>query len=44
MLTLRPDELASVNEAVNFVADMERMGVVRRLWSGQSDRSRRRSS
>jgi DNA-binding NarL/FixJ family response regulator len=31
LLTIRPDELASVTEAVNFVADMERMGLVRRL-------------
>jgi DNA-binding CsgD family transcriptional regulator/tetratricopeptide (TPR) repeat protein len=30
-LTVRPDEFASVTEAVNFVADMERMGLVRRL-------------
>ena len=30
-LTIRPDEFASVTEAVNFVADMERMGLVRRL-------------
>jgi len=30
LLTIRPDELASVTEAVNFVADMERMGLVRR--------------
>ena len=30
-LTVRPDEMASVTEAVNFVADMERMGLVRRL-------------
>jgi DNA-binding NarL/FixJ family response regulator len=35
LLTIRPDELASVNEAVNFVADMERMGVVRRLRPGR---------
>ncbi len=35
LLTVRPDELASVNEAVNFVADMERMGVVRRLRPGR---------
>jgi tetratricopeptide (TPR) repeat protein len=34
-LTLRPDELAAVPEAVNFVADMERMGVVRRLRPGR---------
>jgi DNA-binding CsgD family transcriptional regulator/tetratricopeptide (TPR) repeat protein len=31
LLTIRPDEFASVTEAVNFVADMERMGLVRRL-------------
>jgi DNA-binding CsgD family transcriptional regulator len=30
-LTLRPDEFATVPEATNFVADMERMGLVRRL-------------
>jgi DNA-binding CsgD family transcriptional regulator/tetratricopeptide (TPR) repeat protein len=30
-LTIRPEELAQVTEAVNFVADMERMGLVRRL-------------
>jgi tetratricopeptide (TPR) repeat protein len=30
-LTIRPDEFATVNEAVNLVADMERMGLVRRL-------------
>jgi DNA-binding NarL/FixJ family response regulator len=30
-LTIRPDEFASISEAVNFVADMERMGLVRRL-------------
>jgi len=30
-LSLRPDEFATVPEAVNFVADMERMGLVRRL-------------
>ena len=35
LLTVRPDELASVNEAVNFIADMERMGVVRRLRPGR---------
>ena len=34
-LTIRPDEFASVTEAVNFVADMERMGIVRRLRPGQ---------
>ena len=30
-LTIRPEEFATVTEAVNFVADMERMGLVRRL-------------
>jgi DNA-binding NarL/FixJ family response regulator len=30
-LAIRPDEFASTTEAVNFVADMERMGLVRRL-------------
>jgi tetratricopeptide (TPR) repeat protein len=30
-LTIRPDEMATVTEAVNFVADMERMGLVRRV-------------
>jgi DNA-binding CsgD family transcriptional regulator/tetratricopeptide (TPR) repeat protein len=30
-LTFRPDEFAAVPEAANFVADMERMGLVRRL-------------
>jgi DNA-binding NarL/FixJ family response regulator/tetratricopeptide (TPR) repeat protein len=34
-LTVRPDEFASVTEAVNFVADMERMGLVRRLRPGR---------
>jgi DNA-binding NarL/FixJ family response regulator/tetratricopeptide (TPR) repeat protein len=34
-LTVRPDELASVTEAVNFIADMERMGLVRRLRPGR---------
>jgi DNA-binding NarL/FixJ family response regulator len=34
-LTIRPDEFASVTEAVNFVADMERMGLVRRLRLGR---------
>jgi DNA-binding NarL/FixJ family response regulator/tetratricopeptide (TPR) repeat protein len=34
-LTVRPDELATVNEAVNFIADMERMGLVRRLRPGR---------
>src|SRR3954447_15514212 len=35
LLTIRPDELASVTEAVNFIADMERMGLVRRLRAGR---------
>src|SRR4051812_8791994 len=35
LLTIRPDEFASVSEAVNFVADMERMGLVRRLRPGR---------
>ena len=43
-LTIRPDELATVPEAVNFVADMERMGLVRRLRLGGSARSRRRAA
>ena len=30
-LCIRPDEFATVSEAVNLVADMERMGLVRRL-------------
>ena len=34
-LTIRPDEFASVTEAVHFVADMERMGLVRRLRPGR---------
>src|SRR5436190_11931238 len=34
-LTIRPDEFATVGEAVNFVADMERMGLVRRLRPGR---------
>ena len=34
-LTIRPDELATVTEAVNFIADMERMGLVRRLRLGR---------
>jgi len=35
LLTVRPDEFAAVTEAVNFVADMERMGLVRRLRLGR---------
>ncbi|MFL5674955.1 MAG: AAA family ATPase [Chloroflexota bacterium] len=34
-LTVRPDEFATVSEAVNFVADMERMGLVRRIRLGR---------
>ncbi|MBI3752235.1 MAG: AAA family ATPase, partial [Chloroflexi bacterium] len=34
-LTIRPSEFAQVTEAVNFVADMERMGLVRRLHPGR---------
>jgi DNA-binding NarL/FixJ family response regulator/tetratricopeptide (TPR) repeat protein len=34
-LTIRPDEFAAVPEAVNLVADMERMGLVRRLRLGR---------
>src|SRR5262249_32401934 len=34
-LTIRPEELAQVTEAVNFIADMERMGVVRRIRVGR---------
>jgi DNA-binding CsgD family transcriptional regulator len=34
-LTIRPDEFSQVTEAVNFVADMERMGLVRRLRPGR---------
>jgi AAA ATPase domain/Bacterial regulatory proteins, luxR family len=34
-LTVRPNEFATVTEAVNFVADMERMGIVRRLRPGR---------
>jgi DNA-binding CsgD family transcriptional regulator len=30
-LTIRPEEFAQVTEAVNFIADMERMGLVRRI-------------
>jgi DNA-binding NarL/FixJ family response regulator len=35
LLTIRPDELATVTEAVNFIADMERMGLIRRLRIGR---------
>jgi len=35
LLTIRPDEFAMVTEAVNFIADMERMGLVRRLRPGR---------
>lgn len=31
MMATRPEELAFVNEAVNLIADMERLGMVRRL-------------
>jgi len=31
MLAIRPEELAFVTEAVNLIADMDRMGLVRRL-------------
>ena len=34
-MTIRPDEFATVTEAVNFVADMERMGLVRRMRPGR---------
>jgi DNA-binding CsgD family transcriptional regulator/tetratricopeptide (TPR) repeat protein len=34
-LATRPEELAVVSEAVNLVADMERMGMVRRLKLGR---------
>ncbi|MFN2589721.1 MAG: AAA family ATPase [Actinomycetota bacterium] len=35
LLAIRPDEFALVTEAVNLVADMERMGVVRRIKLGR---------
>ncbi|HXJ67179.1 MAG TPA: AAA family ATPase [Actinomycetota bacterium] len=35
MLALRPEETAMVTEAVTLVADMERMGMVRRLQVGR---------
>ncbi len=35
LLTIRPDEFATVTEAVNFVADMERMGLVHRMRPGR---------
>jgi predicted ATPase len=35
LLAVRPDEMAQVSEAVRLVADMERMGVVRRLKLGR---------
>src|SRR5262249_34996169 len=35
LLTIRSDELATVTEAVSFVADLERMGLVRRLSLGR---------
>jgi DNA-binding NarL/FixJ family response regulator len=31
MFSIRPEELAFVNEAVNLLADMERLGLIRRL-------------
>jgi len=34
-LAIRPDEFVTVTEAVNLVADMERMGLVRRLRPGR---------
>ena len=34
-VTIRPDEFAAVTEAVNLVADMERMGLLRRLRLGR---------
>jgi tetratricopeptide (TPR) repeat protein/DNA-binding CsgD family transcriptional regulator len=34
-LAIRPDEFATVTEAVNFVADLERMGLVHRLRPGR---------
>jgi tetratricopeptide (TPR) repeat protein len=38
LLTVRPDEFSEVTEAVHFVADMERMGLVRRLRPGRLGR------
>lgn len=35
MLSIRPEELAFVNEAVNLLADLERQGAVRRLKVGR---------
>ena len=35
LVTIRPDEFTGVTEAVNLVADMERMGLVRRLRLGR---------
>ena len=35
LLTIRPAEFETVSEAVNLVADMERMGIVRRLQPGR---------
>jgi DNA-binding NarL/FixJ family response regulator len=34
-VTIRPEEFAQVTEAVNLIADMERMGLVRRLRVGR---------
>jgi DNA-binding CsgD family transcriptional regulator/tetratricopeptide (TPR) repeat protein len=38
-LAIRPDEFATVTEAVNFVADMERMGLVTRIRPGRFSQS-----
>jgi DNA-binding NarL/FixJ family response regulator len=35
VLAVRPDEIASVTEAATLIADMERMGIVRRLKVGR---------
>lgn len=35
MATIRPEELALVTEAVNLIADMERLGLIRRLKVGR---------
>jgi DNA-binding CsgD family transcriptional regulator len=35
MMSIRPEELAFVNEAVTFLADMERLGMVRRFRLGR---------
>ena len=44
MFAIRPEEFAVVNEAVNLIADMDRMGVVRRLKLEPVLASRRRAS